>query len=316
MTKKFLFIVSLVVLTAISGAAQNSPPVSLETILSEAEKQSLNYREEFKNLLAEETKTFQDFDKKGQLKDKTVVESTFLVYQSPKNKNASAELRNVLKVDGKLLPDSQQRADQLLAELHKTTTYQKELERIQKEGSRYDKTLDITGLTLFKGIPLAANLRPFFDYKFLGTENYQGNETYIVGYQQTRKSPFIAFNETAANPNELRLDFKIGLPGKLKKAEALLRGKLWIDAKTFQIRREERELTVLTPEPVVLLQTNLTYQPSDYGIFVPKEISLVSNNLKKSNKNQYTAVNDTKITFDYSNFRKTDVDVKILDDDQ
>jgi phenylacetate-coenzyme A ligase PaaK-like adenylate-forming protein len=47
-------------------------PPNLETILAEAQKQSEAYRESFRNLLAEETKTFEEFDKNGNLDEKTV----------------------------------------------------------------------------------------------------------------------------------------------------------------------------------------------------------------------------------------------------
>lgn len=322
MTKKFIFGFLTVILTAIGASAQSMSPMpnttaNLETILSEAEKQSVNYQEEFKNLLANETKTFQTFDKYGKEKNKTVVESTFLVYQSPRNQQASAELRNVLKVNDELVPDSQKRSDQLFAELQKTATLEKELEKIQNEGSRYDKTLEINGLTLIKAVTLSDNLRPFFEYKLIGTENYEGSEVYVVSYQQTKKSPFININGNQTDSAGVKLNFKFDLPGKLKKADALVRGKFWIDTKTYQILREDREVTVQTPDPVTILQTTLIYQPSDFGIYVPKKITLVENILKKiSDGNQYEPVTDIKATFDYTNFRKTETDVKIIDDDQ
>src|SRR4051812_15644257 len=86
-------------------------PVSLDNILSEAQKQSENYRETFRNLLADEVKTFEEFDKRGEPERRTTVRSSFLVYQSGKNQTATAELRNVLEVNGKLIPDSQKRGE-------------------------------------------------------------------------------------------------------------------------------------------------------------------------------------------------------------
>lgn len=318
MTKNFIRVGILMVLAAFGVCGQtpspSQPAPTLETILSEANKQRQNYQEEFKNLLADEKKTFEKYNKNGEVKQQTVVESTFLVYQSSKDKNASSELRNITKVDGKILPDSQKRSDQLFAELQKTTTLKKELEKIQSEGSRYDKTLEVNGLTVSEALVLSDNLRPYFDFKLIGAENYQGNNVYLVSYQQTKKSPYISLNGNLdVKPNEPGFGFKLSVPGALKKSDAFLRGKLWIDAKTFQIWREERELTIQTPSPVALLETVLDYQTSDYGILVPKQISLLSNEVKK-NSNQYTALKDTKVSFDYSKFRKTEVDVKVLDD--
>ena len=65
--------------------------------------------------------------------------------------------------------------------------------------------------------------------------------------------------------------------------------------------------------PVVILTNTFEYQPSEYEILVPKQISLVTNNIKKKDNN-YTATKDAKITFDYSKFRKSNVEVIILDD--
>lgn len=293
-------------------------PQSLEAILTEAEKQTVSYQEAFKNLLAIETKTFEEYGKNGDVKNQTVVESNFLVYQSSKNQNISSELRNVIKVDGKAVPDSQSRSDRLFAELQKASTYRSELEKIQKEGNRYDKTLVIDGVTLFEGVALLNNLRPFFDFKLVGTETYQGSDCFVVSYLQTKKSPYITLNSDDGPKNEMptrevSLGFKFDLPKSLKNSDAFLNGKLWIDAKTFRIRREERFLTVNTEEPVIVLESIFEYQPSNYEIFVPKRISIVINEVRKQD-NKNVAVKDIKVDFDYSEFRKSETDVKILDD--
>ncbi len=329
MIKKIIYITILTALTSVSAFTQTPAPspiiqplpqmsptlVSLETIINEAEKQTVNYREAFKNLLAVETKTFEKYNKNGEMKDQKVVESNFFVYESPKDATVSSELRNVTKVDGKPVPDSQARADRFLAELQKTNTIEKELEKIQSEGSRYDKTLEITGLTLFEGFVLYDVLRPFFEFKLLGSDNYQGNEVYVVSYQQTKKSPSITINEKEPKTKAFKANFDASLPGLLKKSDAFLRGKLLIDKRTFQIRREERELTVQNANPLVVFETIYDYQSSDFGILVPKQISFTENSIKKtSNDNQFSAAKNAKITFDYSQFRKSDSDVKILDD--
>lgn len=292
-----------------------APVVSLETILTEAEKQTANYRETFKDLLAVETKTFEKYGKNGDLKDETVIESNFFVYQSSKDEKTSSELRNVVKVNEKLVPDSQARADRFLAELQKTTTVERELEKIQDEGLRYDKTIEISGLTLYEAIALLNNLRPVFDFKLLGTENYQSREVYVVSYQQTKKSPFITINEKKSKEQGIKADFDVSLPGSLKKTDTFLRGKLWIDAQTFQIWREERQLVVQTAAPIVAQEIIFEYAPSEYGILVPKKITFTENNIKKTDSNNgFNAIKFTRVNFDYSKFRKTNVDVQIVDE--
>lgn len=294
--------------------ATPAPVVGLETILAEAAKQTDKYRATFNDLLATEIKTFEKFGKNGDVKDQTVIESNFFVYQSSKDGKTSSELRNVIKADNELVPESQARADRFLAELQKTSTVEKELEKIQDEGLRYDKTFKISGLTLYEAIALSDNLRSVFDFKLLGTETYQGREVYVVGYQQTRKSPFITVNEKKSKEQGLKVDFDASLPGSLKKTDAFLRGKLWVDAQTFQIWREERQLAVQTAQPIIAQETVFEYQPSEYEILVPKKIIFTENNIKKTDGNGFTAAKNTRVSFDYSKFRKTTVDVQIIDE--
>jgi hypothetical protein len=111
------------------------------------------------------------------------------------------------------------------------------------------------------------------------------------------------------------LNYDLDLPRAIRKQDMFLRGKLWIDAKTFQVRREERQLMVQPANPIVALETNFEYQPSEYEIMVPKQISVLENSFKKGSKdNQYNAVRTTKVVFDYSKFRKSEVDVQIIDE--
>jgi hypothetical protein len=323
MCKSIFVAFALVLLNSAFIFAQDAAPTppmtqmqpNLETILSEAQKQTEAYRESFRNLLAEETKTFEQFDKNGNLEDKTVVKSNFLVYQSGRDAKITTELRNVVEVNGKLVPNSQQRSNEFLSELEKEKTAEKELQKIQSEGSKYDKTLEVDGFTLNEAIVLNPKIRSFVDFKLLGAENYQGSEVYVVGYQQTKKSPYIVVNEKTTVSGSPVFDFKIDVPGALKNADKFVRGKLWIDAKTFQIRREENELTVQAQEPVVLLSSIFEYQPSDYGLLVPKRIFVTFYDLKKQKGDgKFAAVKDTSVNFDYSKFRQTNVEVQILDD--
>jgi len=297
--------------------AVTTAPADLNTILTEATKQIDVYRETFKDLLATETKTFEDYNKSGDLRDAKVIESNFLVYQSAKDSKSTAELRNVTKVDDELVPESQSRADQFLAELAKTSTTEKELEKVEKEGLRYDKTLRIYGFTINQGIVLSENLRPVFEFKLLGTENYQGNEVYVVSYQQTRKSQYITVNEKASESKGGTADFDADIPGALKKSDKFLRGKLWFDKNTFQLWREVRQLTVKTStDPLVVIESIFEYAPSEFGILVPKKISLLENEVKKAGKGEdYTAVKNMMVNFEYSKFRKTNVEVLISDDE-
>lgn len=305
------FISSFVLLlSAATFAAAQTP--DLQTILSEAQKQTEFYRETFRNLLADEVKTFEEFDKNGDSDKKTVVKSTFLVYQSGKNAKRTAELRNVTEVDGKAVADSQKRSGELLAELEKASTLESELRQIEKESLRYDKTWIINGLTLNEGFVLQPELRSVFEFKLVGSENLPDSNYYVVSYRQIKPSSYIVFNGKDGKTNNLILQLQLDVPKPFKKDDLILDGKLWIDARNFQILREERNVVNKSGETLVLHSTDLEYQPSQYGILVPKNFTMTFYDTKKNGGN-YATVKDAVVSFAYSNFRQTNTDVIILD---
>lgn len=306
--------VFLLIFTAFVSAQEESQP-DLDVILRNAEEKTQNYREEFKNLLAEETKTFEVYDKKGNLKKSSVVESNFIIFQSAKDQDVTSEYRDVYKVDGKAIGDNQKRANDLINRLSMSSSAEQELRKIQNESLRYDKSLIISGLTLLQSPILEDYARPFFDFNLAGRDVINDSEVYVVEYRQKNPSPYILINEKKTPNNKLSLGFNFDLPKSLNKSNVFLRGKLWIDVKTFQIWREERELTAQTANPITILKTDFEYQPSEFGILVPKQISLTNYTVKKDGKNnQISAVKDTKVDFVYSKFKKANSDVQIIEE--
>jgi len=321
MFRKIIYAAILTVLTAIFTFAQTpapmptpqpSPtPVSLKTILTEAEKQTIAYRENFANLLAEEAKVFEKYDKKGKAGDKRTVESNFLVYQSAKDANSISEYRNVTRVDGKTVGDNEKRAEDFFEKVLKSTTADKELERIREENSRYDKNLVINGITLNQAVVLAAHIRPFFDFKIVGREQFEGREMFVVSYQQKSKSPYISVNEDNKS-DKLFIEFDVDTPGSVKELSALLRGELWIDAETYDVWRERRELTVQptgAANPFVVIEISFDYQKSENIGITPKRIVLINYALKRKDE-ELKVLKQTQATFEYTKFTKSDVEVK------
>lgn len=304
---KISFLLSFCLLNFVSAFAQNSD-ADLENIIKQANAQTIVYAEGFKDLIATETKTFESYKKDGDLNKRNIIESNFIVYQSQRDNSVISEYRNVKSVDGKSVSEKSKSPEEFFAEVQKTGSVERELEKIQKESLRYDKTLEIQGLTLLQAPVLSDNFRPYFEFKLIGNETIDGNEVYVISYKQTRKSPYISINEKSKT-NELSLNINLDLPGSIKKSDVFLSGKLWVDANNFQLWREERELTARTETPVVLMKTDFEYQPSAYGFLVPKQIILVQYNAKNSRKNM-------QVNFDYSAFTKTNVEVKVLDDDE
>jgi hypothetical protein len=146
----------------------------------------------------------------------------------------------------------------------------------------------------------------------LGRENIGGSEVFIIGYRQKSKSPYVIFNDEQAAPDKFSLSFEVDLPGSIKEANARLSGKLWIDAYTFQLLREERELTIQPVEvnaPLTAIKTDFEYEKSNLEIVLPKKITLVDYAVKRKDK-EITAIQDMRVVFAYSKFTKSDVEVK------
>ena len=93
--------------------------------------------------------------------------------------------------------------------------------------------------------------------EFAGIEKIDGQEMAVLNFQQT-------------SPNE-RLEWLT--PPRFKGLGQRVSGKLWLDARTAQIRRAERELRLImpgAPNPVTLWNQTFDYAKSDLGILVPK----------------------------------------------
>lgn len=288
------------------------PVLTVEAILSEAEQQAVNYQQTFTNLLGEETKTSEDFDKNGKLKISRVIVSNFIVYQSTKDPNIVTEYRNVKVVDGKPVGDNDKRIQDFFEKLGKSVTAEQELEGIQKESSRYDKNLEISGFTLLQAPVLSENIRPAFDFKLDGHDTIEGNDVFVITYRQKTKSPYIFFNQEKPASDKLIISYNIDLPNSIIEANPLMNGKLWIDAKTFQVWREQRRLTIQPSEsknPLTVIENEFEYQKSNLGILTPKRITFTDYAVKNK-KNEISAVKDSNTTFEYKNFTKADVEVK------
>lgn len=306
----FAVVIFLLASSAFGQTSAPTPALSTNEILNKAVEQITLYISTFKNLISNETKTFEIYDKKGEVKKRRTVGSSFIVYQLSKGEGRPAEYRNVLAVDGKALEKTDERAQDFFERVAKTESSGKELAQIEKESLRYDEELMITGLTLFQALALANNLRPQFEFKLDGKQKLEGAEVYVVSYRQSGASSDITLNSDEEKPgNRITLNFEVETDGTPVLNERM-RGKFFIDAATFRLWREEREITVQPPgfdEPLVVVREDFDYQNSDFGILVPKKITHAQYRLKTKEK---TVIKEVQVTFEYSKFSRSDVEVK------
>jgi len=314
MPAQYKWILSFTFFTLIAlpnlSAAQQVPEPTLNDILNRAADETKKYIEAFKNLLSEESKTIETFDKQGTVKKKKTIRSTFLVYQLTKDQNQSTEFRNVVAVDGKLLEDADRRAQDFFTKVVRAESSKKELQELRKESSRYDGDLVISGMTLFQSPILSEKLRPFFDFTLNGRSSVDGTEVYEVSYLQKTQTPMIQVNvkgDSEPGGTFIEYDVDSDVHGDLN---GRLRGKLWIDVSTFQVRREHRELTV-QPENAIsrlpAIVNDFDFQASDFGILTPKKITHIQSRIRSKGE---PPIKEMQVTMDYSNFTRPDVEVK------
>ncbi len=299
--------------SAVSISGQATVTADLPAILKGAAEKRLGYIDEFKNLLSQETKSFEIYDRKGEVKKRRSVVSTFIVYQLAKKENAVTEFRNVISVDGKNVGDSDKRAQDFFEEVAKADSSNKELEKIDKEGSRFDEEISVNGLTLYQAAVIAEHFRPYFEFTLEGTEMIAGRQVYRVAYRQTRDSPYVSLDpKRPATDGKLTLVYDLDL-GSPRSTVGRLNGTFWIDTDSLRVRKEKRVLTVRSedmPAAVPALETVLEYQDSSFEILTPSRLSftqyIVARKGQESRK-------ELMVVFDYANFTKPDVEVRSAD---
>lgn len=293
--------------------AQQTAPPRTDEIVRKARDEMWKYVETFRNLLSQETKTFEIYEKNGEVKKRRVVTSNFIVYQLSKDEKRIAEYRNVLAVDGKNLERTENRAQDFFEKIVKVESSAKELERLQEESQRYDEELLISGMTLFQSPILSDNLRPAFEFTLAGKEIIDGREIFVIDYRQVKATPYISIGlQPAAGDAKSSLSYDVEIEG-LSNFNERVHGRLWIDANNFQIRREHREMTI-QPEGfedrIVFSENDFEYQKSDFGILTPKKITSLQYRIDRKKR---ASVKDVKVTFEYQKFTKPDVEVKSAD---
>ena len=209
------------------------------------------------------------------------------------------EYRDVKSVDGVPVKRREARLMSLLNKSAKADSVKKELERFNRESQRYDLRYSFHNWTLHQGLPLNENLRQSFQFKLAGREQVNGHDAIVIEYQQVSYNPDLGMKLSS-------------LPSELKGAETRYRGRLWLDAKTAQLRREVREITMEHPSlsgPLVLIRCELDYADSRFGFLTPQRIvmSTFTHGSGRADK-KYELGLGGKVTFEYGAFTRFSVD--------
>jgi hypothetical protein len=297
----YLLVLLTVACTGSSFVQQPTQPqpnsAELEELIRRARLSVSEYKAKFKDLTADEEQKVEEYDSEGKLKRQRLIVSELVIYQSQLDTSLTAEYHNVRSVDGVAVAKREERLVNLFGRLVKADSVKKELDRINRESRRYDHRYSVSGLTLNQGLLLDESVRPSLQFTDAGRERINGRDVIVLQYQQVTQSP--------------QLSFKFSPPPVLKGAEPLYRGRLWLDAETAQIRREERELTLRhrsLSHPLILWRFEFEYVGSSFGILTPQRIVWSSYDRGRTGANNVPELLlGGKVTFEYSSFRRFNV---------
>ena len=304
MLRSILYLIVLLSLTNTGPSLGQQPArpqpnsAELEELTRRAALSVSEYKAKFKDLTADEEQGVEEYDGEGKLERQRRIVSELVIYQSRLDTSLTAEYRNVRTVDGVAVTKRGERLVSLFGRLAKADSVKKEIDRISRESRRYDLASSIYGETLDQGLPLDPNVRASFQFTAAGRERVDGRDVVVLQYQQVAQTPYITF--------------KFSLPPVLKGAEPLFRGRLWVDAETAQLRREERELTLRHPSlagPLVFMRFEFDYEASHFGILTPRRIVVSTYNRGRTRADkQPELLLGGKVVFEYGGFRRFDVD--------
>ena len=290
----------------------------LELLLDKAEFQAQNYGKVFQNLSAEELKTKLYYKKNGQLDEKRLIKSIFVVYQSPNNRRAQ-EFRNVIEFNSKDVRRSDKQVAKFFEKLAKTKTTKKEYTKIRKEGIRYDGRIVSWGMTLSQTRPFHKTLRKDFKFQLIGKETIDENSVWKIDYEQIKASPYIFSNPTKEeihNRKNLKIkgiEYSTNISNAFRPTNPLMKGTIWLDVATAQIRKNKFEI-VFHPQrltkPITAIELMYEYQSSEFAILVPKKFLIRSFKILGKNDKTLFITKDSESIYEYSNFKKfkTEVD--------
>lgn len=239
--------------------AQNGKALeALNRLLNAARQRAEEYNTLFRDLATEEKRISIPFNKSGEEGERREVICEFVVYQSKIDPNLAFEFRSAKSVDGKSVTGQEKRMMKLFENLTKAKTPLEERGLINKESFNYDKIgFVFYGTVIYQWRELIEYASNSVAIEYAGSEKIDGRETAVLNFQQTSR-------------NE-RLEWLT--PPRFKGLGQRVRGKLWLDTSTAQIRRAERELRLImpgAPDPVTLWKQTFDYAKSDLGILVPK----------------------------------------------
>jgi hypothetical protein len=283
----------------LSPEERNARIAVLKKIIPAANIEAERYNKLFRDLSAEETRISERFNEKGEIKQTRKVVCELVVYQSRLSERMAYEYRNAKSIDGKSQKLDEKRIEKFFQKLLKADSINAELNLINQEGLQHDLSLGSSfyGLTLHQWREIEPWALADVGFQVTGREILNGSETVVVAYQQTR-------------PNE-RLKWYMPLSLGFASVEQNVRGHLWLDSNSLQIRQAEREMWVTVSNaqaPIRIWRQTMQYKPSPYGIWVPQKfVSEFFYHIERNKEGFLTVSQTGRLTSEYGEFKRFDV---------
>jgi hypothetical protein len=261
---------------------------------------SAAYLQTFRNLAAEETKDLEQFDKSGRVSKRRRIVADLLVYQTARSVAGPVEYRDVREVDGQPVKGRSERALTILQRAMSEKSLEKELQVIGRESQRFDFNFHVSGLTIRQG-SLGPGFRSEYRVDWVGREQLDGHDVLVLDYRLITPMPLSA-------PFLAGLD-KDYFPS-FGATAADIRTRIWVDAATFQLRRDRWQIVALNPavpDPLVVLNRESTYGESRFGILTPKRIVYDFHQRTSGTRQKPSITLAERITFTYGAFRRFEV---------
>jgi hypothetical protein len=247
-------------LVAQDAASTRAPSAAeLDDIVRRVAARGTEYETTFRNLVGEELKRAEVFEQGGRVEKRREIVSDLLVYHPVRSSDGeTTEYRDVRTVDGKAVKGRSERAVDLLAKASKAHSLSKELEAINRDGLRYDMSFSAIGHVIHQtGARVHFNEHEEFRIEWAGRGQIDGHDVITLDYRQLTSRP------ATSQESEQGL------------VRMFIRGRSWVDADTFKLRRERWEAAGTVSGSAELqpfLRRESLYVDSRFGILVPQHI--------------------------------------------
>jgi hypothetical protein len=296
-------LIGIILRSSVTQSSGGLTQTDLRDFLDRASRRVEEYNALFKDLTAEETKTTEVFNRRGEVTEKKVVLSDFFVYQSRFSEQAMYEYRPARSINGKPVANREENVQKFFNKLARAETAEKERELLYEENRKGHLRYWYFHLTLVPWAPPKKQAQGYYDFEIIGREQIEGRETVIVAYRLKEARQL--------DPRDLigkrvSSDFKSGI--------LRYRGRFWLDAETMRMLRHESESILEfndTKEPLVAIRIIFDYAPSSYNITVPRRIivDLFLDSWREKDGARRLS-RDCRITYEYGLFQRFSVTSK------